>query len=64
MIVEGVTDLYMWGSRISVNTGLPTVIGWDWHQKQQRSDYSKYIDMRNFELKNFYFTGSTDISYV
>ncbi|MBI21497.1 MAG: hypothetical protein CL780_04545 [Chloroflexi bacterium] len=60
VIVEGVTDLYMWGSRISVNTGLPTVIGWDWHQKQQRSDYSKYIDMRNFELKNFYFTGSTD----
>jgi YYY domain-containing protein len=49
--------LYQWGSRISINTGLPTIIGWDWHQKQQRSAIPGWvIDQRLQDVAMFYRT--------
>jgi YYY domain-containing protein len=54
-ILEANTPLYRWGSRISIYTGLPTVIGWDWHQKQQRSILDgQIIDRRIEDVRTIY----------
>ena len=37
VIAEASYELYRWNDRVSINTGLPTIIGWDWHTKQQYS---------------------------
>ncbi|MEO8538291.1 MAG: DUF2298 domain-containing protein [bacterium] len=54
VIVEAVGPLYRWTGRISEYTGLPAVIGWDWHQIQQRTDYQDLIQKRRFETEQFY----------
>ena len=60
VIVEGLTQLYRWGNRVSVYTGLPAVIGWDWHQKQQRWDYQWAVDQRRREVDAFFNTPSVE----
>ncbi|HLZ07990.1 MAG TPA: DUF2298 domain-containing protein, partial [Chloroflexota bacterium] len=73
-ILEGNRPLYRWGSRIAIYTGLPTVIGWDWHQKQQRFGFQSQIDDRLADVKRMYDDPSTettmslirkyDVSYI
>jgi YYY domain-containing protein len=53
-ILEGNAPLYHWGSRYSIYTGLPTVLGWDWHQKQQRMAYSDKVDQRVRDVQRAY----------
>ncbi len=54
VIVEAVGPLYRWTGRISQYTGLPAVIGWDWHQVQQRTDYAHLVQERRVEVQRFY----------
>ncbi|MDO8689790.1 MAG: DUF2298 domain-containing protein, partial [Dehalococcoidia bacterium] len=56
VVLEGGTPLYRWGSRISILTGLPTVIGWDWHEKQQRAAYGALADTRLADVTTMYST--------
>ncbi len=53
-IVEGRTDLYRWGGRFSIYTGLPTVLGWDWHQTQQRGKLAGMVSQRAEQVDAFY----------
>ena len=62
-IIEGTTgpNMYRWGNRFSIYTGLPSVVGWQWHQRQQRAALSDAIVYdRDTDLTNFYKT--TDIA--
>jgi uncharacterized membrane protein len=61
-IIEGFTPLYHTGARMSIYTGLPDVLGWDWHQKQQRWGFGVYVDRRREEVNNFY--TSTDVAHA
>lgn len=58
VIVEGVAPEYRWGARFSINTGLPTVLGWNWHQRQQRAVVpDTAVWGRLAEIEDFYNTG-------
>ena len=58
IVLEGVTPTYRWGSRVSNYTGLPTVVGWRWHQEQQRWDYRWAIADRIGDVERIYATTS------
>ena len=58
LILEGLTPNYRWGGRISVYTGLPTIVGWQWHQEQQRRDYAWAIRERARDVDEIYRTTS------
>tara|TARA_B100001750_G_scaffold247813_1_gene275006 strand:+ start:22129 stop:26523 length:4395 start_codon:yes stop_codon:yes gene_type:complete len=54
VVAEAVTPIYRWGSRISIYTGFPTVIGWNWHQQQQRIFSHKEIQQRARDVELLY----------
>ena len=56
VVVEAQWDLYTWANRVSIYTGLPTVLGWDWHQTQQRHDYRWEVQRRRNAVNDFYTT--------
>lgn len=57
VIVEGSVTEYKWGARYSIYTGLPAVVGWNWHQRQQRGVAdSTWVEQRVNEVNEFYAT--------
>ena len=59
VVLEAHMEQYRWGGRIANYTGLPTIIGWPWHQIQQRFDYREQVDRRARDVHLAY--ESTDI---
>ena len=57
VILEANTPLYRWGGRVSIHTGLPSVVGWRWHQQQQRWGYRDQVDRRIRDVDRIYSTG-------
>jgi len=59
-IVEAQTPEYRWGSRYSIYTGLPTVVGWSWHVRQHNSLLpGAVIERRIAEVNDFYNTADS-----
>jgi uncharacterized membrane protein len=64
VIVEASTPIYRWGSRVAIYTGLPTVIGWDWHQKQQRAILpADVVDRRLRDVQTIYTSPDSETAY-
>lgn len=75
VIIEGNVTEYRWGNRFSIYTGLPSVVGWNWHQRQQRTEPSvNWVQIRVDDINTFYNTSDPaavelilnryDVSYI
>ncbi|MYC06651.1 MAG: hypothetical protein F4X57_05715 [Chloroflexi bacterium] len=56
IVLEAVTPSYRWAGRVSMYTGLPSVIGWQWHQEQQRAGYAYEVGRRTEAVRTIYST--------
>ena len=62
VILEAHTEQYRWGGRIANYTGLPTILGWPWHQIQQRGPYSEEVHERAGHVQEIYQTGDMGLA--
>ncbi len=57
VILEGQAYEYRWGNRFTIYTGLPGVVGWNYHQRQQRAILrSNVVQERVDQVGQFYLT--------
>jgi uncharacterized membrane protein len=56
VIVEANCPEYRWCTRFTIYTGLPGVVGWNWHQRQQRTLMPQLVESRVAEIDSFYTT--------
>ena len=64
VIVETNTVEYRWGTRFTIYTGLPGVVGWNWHQRQQRGGVvpTTWVTDRVDEIGAFYNTDDRQLT--
>jgi YYY domain-containing protein len=56
VVLEAHNEQYNWSSRMADYTGLPTVLGWPWHQTQQRMAYGYTVRERAAAVREIYNT--------
>src|SRR5260370_31450060 len=59
-IIEASNGPYQWYSRVSIYTGLPSVLGWSSHEAQQR--YPDEVYARQADVQSFYTTESPQVA--
>jgi len=64
VIVEANCTEYRWCTRFTIYTGLPGVVGWNWHQRQQRPLVSNLIFDRVAEIGVFYMTTNVEAAHA
>jgi len=63
VILEGQAYEYRWGNRFTIYTGLPSVVGWNWHQRQQRAALSNSSVQDRVDAVDAFYT-SDDLAYI
>lgn len=56
ILLEAHAEAYRWDARIATYTGLPTLLGWPWHETQQRSvtDVGNVLNARQNAVRRWY----------
>ena len=54
VVLEASVPEYRWGARVAKYTGLPAVLGWRWHQVQQRGTYGPMVDQRLRDVQTMF----------
>jgi len=62
VVLEAHTTEYLWGNRVTVYTGLPAIVGWNWHQRQQRPDQSDEVFNRVAVVDSIYNTVDENVA--
>ncbi|MBI2871773.1 MAG: glycosyltransferase family 39 protein [Chloroflexi bacterium] len=61
VVLEAVRDQYRWAGRVSEYTGLPAVVGWPWHQTQQRWEHRGAVGARVRDVETIYSSLDADL---
>ena len=65
MEMNAAVEYVTWGNRVSIHTGLPSIVGWRWHQVQQRMVMpGGTVERRQADVRTFYDTSSPEEAWA